>query len=68
MSEHPHDEPHSRTDTHADGTPHDHPHGDHEHDHIGDHEHTHADGTTHGHDHDAPAKRPGFLARLFGVR
>ena len=34
---------------------------------LGDHRvHTHPDGTTHTHSHD-PARRPGFLARLFGA-
>lgn len=33
----------------------------------GDHVHTHADGTTHAHPPHGHAKRPGFLARLFGA-
>ena len=69
MSEHTHDEPDGHAHTHPDGTTHDHAHVDHEHDRVGDgNEHTHEAATTHSHDHGAESKRPGFLARLFGVR
>jgi hypothetical protein len=33
----------------------------------GNHAHTHADGTTHAHPAQGHARRPGFLARLFGA-
>jgi len=70
-----HDESHGPEQSHDDSTVHEHEHSEaagtpaHDDAHaVGDaHDHEHAMGDAHDHEH-ASAKKPGFLARLFGSR